>query len=356
MPNPNSIPYLRYQDIQIPDVQLRTQFQQYFQTGNYAEAIGVLNGNVAQLQGKAFIANTINTITSALLILENYYYEGVTVYLSNLAMQYQTMINNFRKRSNWIGTIQYTPYNFVVYNNNIYMCIQEPPIGTIPTNETYWLFLGLMGPDGKPGVNVVMEYEWEPTTSYQKNDLVVYNGLIYVALKDNTGIVPGTDVANNTWLVFIMFDKGQIYVGPNPPTALNDNTIWFKTNSDPSTATTTNPIIGEFQRYYFDTAIWDEMYPNTVFNWVEGYSDYTPVAENFQFNILRTEWVNNQWTFEYDKLTEQSLVDVLPNGVLTSTQKILYDSLSINIVNNTITLTASIGPNTNLPIQIKILV
>ena len=59
MANPNNLPYLRYQDIQIPDVQLRTQFQQFFQTGNYVEAISILSGNAAQLQGKAFIANNL---------------------------------------------------------------------------------------------------------------------------------------------------------------------------------------------------------------------------------------------------------------------------------------------------------
>lgn len=356
MANPNTIPYLRYQDIQIPDIQLKTQFKQYFQTGHYAEALSVINGNIDQLQGKAFIASAINTITSALLLVENYYNNDVVVYLSNLLTQFQNLIDNFKKRGEWVSTIQYTPYNFVIYNNNIYMCFQQPPVNTLPTDENYWIFLGLEGVQGKPGTDVVMEYDWEPTTSYQKNDLVVYNGLIYVALKDNTGIVPGTDVANNTWLVFIMFDKGQIYVGPNPPTALNDNTIWFKTDSDPSIATTTNPIIGEFQRYYFDTALWDSMYPNTVHNWVINYDNYTPTIFVTEITIGISDWQSNKWSFIYNNLTEQSMVDILPNGSLNATQADLYNSLSINITNNLIELTASVTPSVSLPIRIKIII
>lgn len=353
MPNPNTLPYLRYQDIQIPDVQLRTQFQQFFQTGNYAEAISILSDNAAQLQGKAFIANTINTITSALLTIEKYYYQGVPVYLSNLASQYQVMINNLKKRGSWLSTTQYSPYNFVNYNGDIYMCIAQPPIGTLPTNTNYWLFLGLKGADGKPGVNVTMEYDWESTTNYQLNDLVVYNDNIYVALKDNTGITPGSD--STTWLIFIQFDKGQIYVGPNEPNSLNDNTVWFKTESDPSVATTSNPIIGEFQRYYADSSTWDEMYPNTIFNWVDGYSDYAQSIYNVQITILPSDWQNNQWSYVYDNLTEQSIVDILPGGSLNNTQTNLYDSLSINISDNLIELTSSITPNIELPILIKII-
>lgn len=353
MANPNNLPYLRYQDIQIPDVQIRTQFQQLFQTGQYVQALNLLNNNTSQLQGKAFIANTINTIISSLLILENYYYEGVTVYLSNLAIQYQTMINNFKKRSNWIETVQYTPYNFVVYNNNIYMCIQEPPIGTVPTNETYWLFLGLIGSDGKPGVNVVMEYEWEQETQYQLNDLVIYDGSIYVALKDNVGIIPGTD--NTTWMVFIQFDKGQIYIGTNQPNALNNNVIWFQTEIDPNTVLDTTPIIGQFQRYLANESLWDPMYPNTIFNWVDGYSNYTLPSKVLQFNIQISDWNNNEWSYKDNELTEQSLIDVIPNEILNKEQQALYDSLSITISDNTITLVTNIVPNINLPIQLKII-
>ena len=353
MPNPNTLNWLHYQDIQIPDVELRQQFIQYCQNGKFNEALLLLTNNADQLEGKAFIANSINTIITGLLALENYYYEGVTVYLSNLATQYQTLINNFRKRSNWLNSVQYTPYNFVVYNNDIYMCFQQPPVGTLPTNTTYWIYLGLKGIDGQPGVNVVMEYDWEQTTPYQTNDLVIYGENIYVALKDNTGVVPGTD--EDTWLVFIQFDKGQIYVGTEAPNVLNNNVVWLQTQTDPAQAIDTTPIIGQMQRYLSNSASWDPMYPNTVFNWVENYQNYAQPLFVDTITIQTSDWVSNQFTYTYDKLTEQSVVDILPNGTMSTAQQDIYNNLSIAISGTTITLTSGVSPTTSITIRIRII-
>lgn len=353
MPNPNTISWLHYQDVQISDVELRQQFIQYYKSGQFNEALLLLINNADQLKGKAFIANTINTIITGLLTLENYYYEGVTVFLSNLALQYQNLINNLKKRSNWLSTIQYIPYNFVVYNNNIYMCIQQPPVGTLPTDDTYWLYLGLQGPEGLPGVNVVMEYDWEENVTYQINDLVVYDNNIYVALKENTNVLPNMD--EETWLLFIKIEKGQIYVGTETPNVLNNNVIWFKTQTDPSQATDSTPIIGEFQRYLSDSASWEPMYPNTVFNWVENYQNYvSPIFTNTVI-IETSDWISNQWTYNYDKLTEQSIVDILPDGAMPIAQQDIYNNLSIAISGTTITLTSGVSPTASITIRIRII-
>ena len=353
MPNPNTISTIRYQDIQLPDVTLQQQFQSYCQNGQYSQALSLLTNNSTQLQGKAFIANTINTIITGLLTLENYYYQGVTVYLSNLATQYQTMINNLKKRSNWLSSVQYTPYNFVVYNDSLYMCIEEPPVGTLPTDTTYWLYIGLRGLDGQPGVNVTMEYDWVQTTPYQMNDLVVYNYNIYVALQDNTGVVPGSD--SSVWMLFIQFERGKIYVGTEAPNVLNNNVVWLQTQTDPAQATDTTPIIGQMQRYLSDYSSWDPMYPNTVFNWVENYQNYAQPLFVDTVTIQTSDWVSNQFTYTYDKLTEQSVVDVLPNGAMSTAQQDIYNNLGIVISGTTITLTSGVSPTTSITIRIRII-
>lgn len=353
MPTPNTIPYLKYQDIQIPDNLLQQQLQQYFQNGQYTEALTLLSNNNLQLEGKAYIANTINTLINGVMTLENYYYQGVTVFLSNLANQYQTMINNLRKRGTWTNSIQYTPYNFVVYNNNIYMCILQPPVGTPPTNTTYWLYLGLRGIQGPPGINVVMEYAWDSDVTYQVNDLVTYDGNIYVALQENTKVLPGTDPS--TWMLFIQIETGGIIISVDTPSITVNNSIWFKPQSDPSQATSTTPIIGQFYRYVADSKAWDPMYPNTVFNWVINYGDYAQPVFIDQVTIATSAWQNKTWTYTYPTLTEQSLVDVIPNGALSTAQKSLYNGLSIAISGTTITLTSATTPTVSLPIQIRII-
>ena len=51
MPNPNKLPSYHYQDIQIPDVSLRQQLQQYWSSGQYSEALSLLSTNATQLKG-----------------------------------------------------------------------------------------------------------------------------------------------------------------------------------------------------------------------------------------------------------------------------------------------------------------
>ena len=353
MANPNTIPWLHYQDIQIPDVTLQQQFQQYYITGQYAEALALLTNNATQLQGKAFIANTISTITSALLELEGYYNTGVTVYLSNLASQYSNLITNLRKKGNWLSTTQYVPYNFVVYNNDIYMCFQQPPIGTLPTNTTYWLYLGLRGEQGAPGVDVVMKYTWNATNSYSPNDLVVYDGNIYVALTTNTNVIPTSSATD--WLLFLKIDKGQIYIGTTAPNNPVNNMVWFQTETDPSQATTTTPIIGQFMRYIADELTWDEMYPNVLFTWIVDEGNYMPSTFVTNITIPQSAWSNNQWSYTYNSLTTNSVVYILPTTGMTTTQMDIYNNLSISITGTTITLTAGIAPTADLSIIIQII-
>ena len=263
MPNPNTLPSYHYQDIQIPDVSLQQQLQQYWATGQYSEALSLLSTNATQLQGKAFIADLINILSSGVLDLETRYNTAVPVFLSNLAAQYSTLISNFISQGTFSASVQYTPFNFVVYNSEVYMCISQPPIGTLPTDTTYWLYLGLRGEQGAPGIDVNMRYTWNNTNTYNPNDLVVYGTNIYVALVQNTGVTPGSD--SNTWGIFIATAPGQINVGTAAPSKYVQNTVWFQTQVDPLTQTTNTPLVGQFYRYNTDISDWEEMYPNVLF-------------------------------------------------------------------------------------------
>lgn len=352
MANPNTLQYLRYQDIQIPDVTLRQQFNNYMATGQYSQAFDLLNDNADQLKGKAYMAETINTIMNGILNLEGRFNDGVNLFLSNLATQYNNLVANLRLMGVWSNVTQYQPYNFVVYNQQVYLCLKQPPVGSLPTNTTYWLYLGLRGEVGAPGVNVVMQYDWVADVAYQPNDLVVYDSNIYVALKTNTGVEPTSDPT--TWLLFIQTNKGGINVSMTAPIASTDNVIWFKPQSDPAQATTTTPILGQFYRYISDTGEWDEMYPNTLYTWVEGLENYAPEAVILPITIPRLKWMDKTWSYTYDKLTEQSIVGIFPNGLNAEQQKI-YNGLTLSITDTTITLQSAITPTADLPIRIRIL-
>lgn len=350
MANPNTIPWLHYQDIQIPDVTLQQQFEQYWITGQYAEALSLLSNNATQLQGKAFIASTINTIASGIEALENKYYQGVPVFLSNLASQYSTLINNLINKRTWNPATQYTPYNFVVYNSEVYMCISQPPIGTVPTNTTYWLYVGLRGEAGAYGLNVNMRYEWNPNDTYNVNDLVVYGSAIYVATTQNTGVIPGS---NSTWDIFLTVIPGGIIVSTTAPDYPTQDTVWFQVETDPLTQTTDTPIVGQFNRYDANTSTWEPMYPNTIFTWVDDRENYAPPVVVENVTIASSDWVGQQYTYSYSQLNNNSFVQVLPTSTLTNEQYTLYSTLSISIENTNIILTTT---QTNITIDLPIII
>lgn len=351
MPNPNTLDWIHYQDIQIPDVALYQQFQQYMSAGNYTAGLQLLADNNIQLNGKAFVADVINTISQGVANLESRYNTGVTLFLANLTSQFNLLINNLIKKGTWNATLQYTPYNFVIYNQELYMCIQQPPIGTNPTNSTYWLYIGLRGATGAAGVNVTLEYDWNSQTTYQVNDVVVYQNNLYAAVQNNTNVTPGTDP--NTWTIFLSATPGEIFVSTTAPTLPSDDTVWFQPQTDPSAQSTTDPIVGQFWRYVQSTSTWDEMYPRTVFTMVTGVDNATTV-ETIDITIQTTDWVNSQWTYTYDKLGVNDIVDVFANGILTPEQRNMYNNLSISILNTAITLTLNATAVASLPIILRI--
>lgn len=352
MPNPNTLDWIHVQDIQIPDVNLQQQYQQYFQNGQYSDALSLLTNNATQLQGKAFIANLINTISAGISELENKYYTGVPLFLSSLSSQYFLLINNFLNKGTWNAATEYQPYNFVVYNNDIYMCIGKPPVGTLPTDIAYWLHLGLQGQQGAPGVDVNMRYQWNSTDTYEVNDLVVYGTNIYVALVQNTNVTPGTD--SNTWGIFLVTNPGKINVGITAPTNPVQNTVWFETSVDPLAQTTEVPLIGQFYRYNTDINDWEEMYPNVLFRWLDGYSDYASMALYIDLDIQPNKWSNQTYTYSHPYLTEDSYVYVMPGEGINSSQRALYDSLAMSINETNVVFTTNLTPSVDLPIIIQI--
>lgn len=353
--NPNTISWLHYQDIQIPDVALQQQFNQYMLNGQYSQAIALLNTNEVQLQGKAYVASTITTILNGIIELESLYNTGVTLYLSNLASQYMTMISNLSKKGQYSETTQYYPYNFVIYNQDLYMAIEEPPIGTAPTNQSYWLFIGLRGEDGAPGTNVVMQYNWNSNVQYQTNDLVVYNSNIYVALQNNNNIIPGTEQEN--WMLFIMTNPGEINVGISAPINPLLNTIWMKVSDDPLTATSNTPISGILY-YYNSLGTWEEIYPLTIFNCIADKGSYAPKLNIYNLIINPSQWELqlNSYNFTYNNvlIDNNSFIEVFASPNLTEEQKILFNNLSMSINSNAIIFTSSINPTVAIELNICI--
>ena len=352
MANPNSLfPWLKYQDIQIADIALRTQFESYMSVGNYSQALRLLSDNQSQLQGKAWIGDSINTLVNGIITLESLYNDNVIKFLSDLSETLQSLVDNYRNVGTWIVGNEYKELNFVAYDNEMYMALQGVPANTPITDTNYWLYVGLRGEQGVAGVNVRQQYNYSSGKAYNINDLVVYQGQIYVALKSNTNVLPTN---SDTWLLYERVVKANIYVSNVAPTEeLINGKIWFKTQSDPYTHLADTPIIGTFMMYQNGT--WEEMYPDTIFDWVEDKDQYREVGFEFQAIIQTNEWNNLSVDVSNNHITIDSIVNVMPQSNMSNAQWVEYNKLeSVTVANGKITITANSQITQSLPIKILV--
>lgn len=356
MPNPNTLSWYHYQDIQIPDVSLRNQFKQLWNVGNYTSALNLLQLNSnGQLWGKAFDANVLNTLTANAATLENQFNTAVPLFLSNLTADFDTIIGSIISMGEWNDTTQYVPYNFVEYQTLYYMCIALPPIGTLPTDTQYWLEFDLHGNPGVPGIDATMRYEWSSSAVYQERDLVVYGSNIYIALQNNSNIQPGTN--SSIWGIFITTSPGQIYLGTTAPSDPIQNTVWFQTDVDPLTQTSTTPIIGQFYRYNTSIGDWEEMMPGLLFKEFADYDQYAPVAQYINRTITTSQWSDeNKVTLTLPLVTDNSVVTIYPGEDMNSNELYAYSQLRIDFdSNNNMIVSSDSRPlsDVNLHIQIQ---
>lgn len=352
MANPNSLfPWLKYQDIQIADIALRTQFELYMSVGNYSQALRLLSDNQSQLQGKAWIGDSINMLVNGIITLESLYNDNVIKFLSDLSETLQSLVDNYRNVGTWIVGNEYKELNFVAYDNEMYMALQDVPANTPITDTNYWLYVGLRGEQGVAGVNVRQQYNYFSGKAYNINDLVVYQGQIYVALKSNTNVLPTN---SDTWLLYERVVKANIYVSNVAPTEeLINGKIWFKTQSDPYTHLADTPIIGTFMMYQNGT--WEEMYPDTIFDWVEDKDQYREVGFEFQAIIQTNEWNNLSVDVSNNHITIDSIVNIMPQSNMSNTQWVEYNKLeSVTVANGKITIAANAQITQSLPIKILV--
>ena len=216
----------KYQDIHNTDLSLKTQFAQNWLNGDYTATFNILQNN-PQLDSKAFVASCFSNIVDALNILEGYFYNGVTQEMQLLFTEYTEGINQFVNRRQWDNTEDYKVGNFVVYGDEIYLCIQDN-INIIPTNTTYWRYIGLVGEKGNDAVQTDFRYNWSSTDNYETNSVVMYDKNLYYALRPNINKTPTTNPQD--WAIFISIPQVKIIVSSTPPSdnLVYDGLIWWQ--------------------------------------------------------------------------------------------------------------------------------
>ena len=215
----------RVQDIQISDASLKAQYISYFLEGDYSAMLNLIANN-PQLDYKAFVANIMNDVATILSTLQNNYQTNVPDYLAVLTTEFDTRVGQFKDFDEWDSGAEYSLYNFVDYNGDIYMYINDTAsVGNAPGDTTYWLLIGLRGAQGAPGVGLNLRYDWSSVAEYNPLDLVFYGDSSWVAVQINTNQPPSAN--SQYWFRFAEHKPVGIESSIAQPTQTYIGQIWF---------------------------------------------------------------------------------------------------------------------------------
>lgn len=194
---------------------------------NISQANQIINNN-SQVQNQITDSNNINKLISQVNEDENMIKTDVDNFLDNQLQEFQNLIDQTKVMGTYNNTTQYEIHNLVYYQNKGYYAYKKPPIGTMPTDEDYWLEYDIRGLKGYGGVNLNFKFAWDANTVYQPMDCVFYQNKLWFANMTNQGVAPS--LAHFPWLpamIPLMPVKTQIRK-ETPTTYISSGDFWFK--------------------------------------------------------------------------------------------------------------------------------
>ena len=233
---PSSIDtFTTWLNITSTDGPLIYQYQQALQAGNSTLANQIL-AQIPQGTQKIIKAVDLNTLTQALLAVERFYLTDVEPYIQEKQESWLATIQQFSYQGVWSSGTSYVTNNFVTYTVSgltlLYLAISDPPLGTVPTNQTYWRLLTIQGQQGQSGQGLSYRQEWNVSTSYGVNNAVTYDGALWMAIQPSQGREPSSNP--QYWKLVMALEATTYPIQDTPPTTQEVGGLWFNTSNNPT--------------------------------------------------------------------------------------------------------------------------
>lgn len=246
------------------DGPLIAQYQAAMEAGNTVLANQILTQIPSGTQ-KIIKATDLNQLTQAMLAVERFYKTDIEPYIQAQQESWLNIINQFSYQGIWSSGTAYLQNNIVLYNTNglelLFLAITTPPLGTPPTNATYWRVLTIQGQQGISGSGLTYMQEWVSSTTYNTNDAVTYSGGLWMALQPNTNVQPGTN--EEFWKLVIPIITTTYPIQSTQPITQNQGDLWFNTQNNPT-------------QYYYLEELDNPATSNEI---VEGYEAYNDLGQ-----------------------------------------------------------------------------
>ena len=206
-----------------------TGYQQAMQAGNNTLARQYYS-QITNANQKFIDATKMNTLMDTCVALQKFYKTDIEPYIQSQQSIWGNRINQFNYVGDYSASTLYAVNNFVTYTasgvRDVYICVKVPPIGTAPTNTTYWRELSIQGLQGPSGENLSFRYAWDSGEVYYPEDVVVYDNVVWGCLVQNSNQTPQS---GSTYWRSIYSPQQVVYpFSAQEPTNMEAGFLWFK--------------------------------------------------------------------------------------------------------------------------------
>ena len=227
---PNQVQtFTTFLDITVSDAKLIQQYQSAMQDGDLATAQEIY-AQIPNASQKIINAQKLNTIINTCEALENFYKTDVQPYVEDKQEEWQGIIDLFSYKGGYNTSTTYYKNNFVTYTSDgveyVYIAVSNPPVGTAPTNTTYWRVLSVRGEKGASGSGMAFIGEWSSSVNYSVNNIVTHSNYVWASTQSSTNQEPSD--TSSYWVKIGEVRPAEIPVQTDEPTALETGDLWFK--------------------------------------------------------------------------------------------------------------------------------
>lgn len=227
MAKQNTLLIYNLEDTHLEDEVLLTDYYSQFLAGNYMNAFDLLR-NTPRLKTRVITSDNMNLLINAVIGAEDLYDTDVNKKMNALEQEFQLNIDELRFMRDWSADDSYQKFNFVIYDGDLYFCIEDSPTGTLPTDTAHWKNLGLQGDTGEIGLGMYFVGVYNEQRSYNRYEVVSVGGKsFYLSMEDgNIGNEPMA--SPDKWSKVFEMKASKYIISPTPPQKLEEGRVWFK--------------------------------------------------------------------------------------------------------------------------------
>lgn len=204
---------LPYDKMQMANRLTELKMKQALDSDEQAE-LSILTRN---LQDYIITPETWNKFQDALQAVERFFHSQVQGFLDEKHRIWVNYINQFSFVGNWASGKAYKLHNLSLYNGDLYLCLRDNASTTTPNlDTTNWRKISQKGDKGDAGLQGILRGTWDAATAYQTGDAVIYQMIDGVSPIVYIATKPNTNkVPTSNRDCWILYDK--LFAGNSIP-------------------------------------------------------------------------------------------------------------------------------------------